>query len=303
MAMDAMNHLQHPTTTVRLFWGFVGRVLRDFRRNQGLLLAGAIAYYSLLSIVPMTILGVFVFSHFLQEQQLQQVFSIYLGMMIPGYSTTLAEQVQVFYGHRNMIGIVGLLAMLFFSSIAFSMLENAMSLIFYHRVRGSRRNILVSAVIPYIYIFLIGLGMIGVSMTVLLVSNLNTPDIVVFGWDFDLVGLAVYLLGLLGEFFLFSSVYLVMPAVRVKFRYALVGGLTAMLLWELSRRILVWYYAAVSMVDLIYGPIAIVIGALLSVEVAAIIILLGAQVIAELVADRDGLTPPPADGEGPELVG
>ena len=302
--MDAMNHLQHPTTSLRLFWRFVGRVLRDFKRNQGLLLAGAIAYYSLLSVVPLTILGVFVLSHFLQEAQLQQIFSIYLGMMIPGYSATLAEQVQVFYGHRSMIGFVGLLALLFFSSIAFSMLENAMSLIFYHRMRGPRRNLLVSAVIPYIYIFLIGVGMIGVSITVGVVSGIETPDVSIFGWDFDIVGLAVYLLGLIGEFFLFTSVYLVMPAVRVKFRYALVGGLTAMLLWEISRRVLVWYYGALSMVNLIYGPIALVIGALLSVEVAAIIVLLGAQVIAELLPGHEGqVVAPVADPTGSGLAG
>jgi YihY family inner membrane protein len=299
--MDAMNHLQHPTTSLRLFWRFVGRVLRDFKRNQGLLLAGAIAYYALLSIVPLTILGVFVLSHFLDEAQLQQIFSIYLGMMIPGYSTTLTEQVQVFYGHRSMIGFVGLLALLFFSSIAFSMLENAMSLIFYHRTRGPRRNLFVSAVIPYLYIFLIGLGMIGVSITVGVVSKFDAPDIVLFGWNFDIVALAVYLLGLLGEFFLFTSVYLVMPTVRVRFRYALAGGLTAMVLWELSRRLLVWYYAALSMVNLIYGPIALVIGALLSVEVAAIIILLGAQVIAELVSSSHP-PPPVADSTSSEPV-
>ena len=42
------------------------------------------------------------------------------------------------------------------------------------------------------------------------------------------------------------------------------------------------------MVSLIYGPIAIIVGALLCVEVAAIIILLGAQVIAELQVGREG---------------
>jgi membrane protein len=33
--------------------GFALRVLRDFQRRQGLLLAGAVAYYTLLSIVPL----------------------------------------------------------------------------------------------------------------------------------------------------------------------------------------------------------------------------------------------------------
>lgn len=54
------------------------------------------------------------------------------------------------------------------------------------------------------------------------------------------------------------------------------------MLWEITRRLLVWYYAAVSKVNVIYGSIAITVVALLSIEVVAIILLLGAQVIAEL---------------------
>ena len=41
---------------------------------------------------------------------------------------------QPFLEHRTVVGVVGFLAMLFFSSIAFSMLENALTLIFFHLV-------------------------------------------------------------------------------------------------------------------------------------------------------------------------
>jgi YihY family inner membrane protein len=86
---------------------------------------------------------------------------------------------------------------------------------------------------------------------------------------------------------MFSSIYLVMPAVRVRFRYALIGGLTATVLWEITRRVLVWYYSAISMVNIIYGSIAITVVALLSIEVVTVILLLGAQVIAELELKKD----------------
>ena len=41
---------------------FALRVLRAFRANQGLLLAGAVAYYTLLSLVPLLILALFALS-------------------------------------------------------------------------------------------------------------------------------------------------------------------------------------------------------------------------------------------------
>ena len=98
---------------------FMLRVLHDFRRNQGLLLSGAIAYYIFLSIVPMALLAVIVLSHVLDEQQLLQILSAYMAMVIPGYAVALTEQVQSFLAHRTVVGVVGLVAMLFFSSIAF----------------------------------------------------------------------------------------------------------------------------------------------------------------------------------------
>jgi len=51
--------------------------------------------------------------------------------------------------------------------------------------------------------------------------------------------------------------------------------------------VLIWYYAAISIVNIIYGSIAITVVALLSIEVVAVILLLGAQVIAELERNPD----------------
>jgi uncharacterized BrkB/YihY/UPF0761 family membrane protein len=45
--------------------------------------------------------------------------------------------------------------------------------------------------------------------------------------------------------------------------------------------VLVWYFANISLVSVIYGSFATAVVVLLSIEVASIIFLLGAQVIAE----------------------
>ena len=52
-------------------------------------------------------------------------------------------------------------------------------------------------------------------------------------------------------------------------------------LWEITRNLLVWYYRTLSLVDVIYGSLTAVVVTLLSIEIAVIILLLGAQVIAE----------------------
>ncbi len=78
-----------------------------------------------------------------------------------------------------------------------------------------------------------------------------------------------------------------MPVVRVAFRHALIGGVTVTILWEIVRRVLVWYYSVLSKVNLIYGSLAAPVVALLTLEAAAIILLLGAEVIAELERKPD----------------
>jgi YihY family inner membrane protein len=276
----------------RLF-SFLLRVLRGFKRNQGLLLSGAVAYYTLLSVVPMSILALIGLSHFTEEEKLFHTLSTYLEMIIPGYASTLTEQVRVFLVHRNVVGIIGLLVMLFFSSIAFTVLENAMSVIFFHRVRIKRRHFLISAIIPYVYILVLGLGILLVSFITGAIETLENRQLIIFGWRLSLEGtsgFALYILGILGEVLLLTSIYLVMPVVRITFRRALIGGMAATILWEITRRVLVWYYSVISMVNLIYGSFATAVVALLSTEAVALILLLGAQVIAELERKTDEST-------------
>ena len=271
------------------FFKFLVHVLSGFRRNQGLLLSGALAYYTLLSIVPMSILALLGLSHLVGERQLYQTLSTYLDMIIPGYAATLTSEVRIFLAHGRAIGIAGFFILIFFSSVAFTVLENAMSVIFYHRVKIRRRHFLVSVVIPYVYIILLGLGILIVTFIAGAIQALQNRSIVFFGLALSLqgaYGIVLYVLGIIGEIFMLTSVYLVMPVGRMTFRHALAGGVTATVLWEITRRVIVWYYSTLSMVNLIYGSFAGAVVALLGIEAASLILLFGAQVIAELERKR-----------------
>ena len=92
-----------------------------------------------------------------------------------------------------------------------------------------------------------------------------------------------------------TAVYLVMPVGPPSWRHALIGGVTATLLWEVTRHLLVWYLTRISQIQLVYGSLTTAIAALLTVEVAAIILLFGAQVITaeyERVLRGPLVTPP-----------
>lgn len=270
-------------------------VLRGFRENQGLLLAGAVAYYTLLSIIPVFALVLIVLSYFVDTQLLLETLSTFLMMATPTRIDTLTTHLETFLANWRVIGTVGILLLIFFSSLAFTVLENAMSAIFFHRQLKHRRHFFVSAVLPYIYILLLTAGFLVVSLISgwLHQHSAATPSL--FGIDINMTqttATVLYALGVFGEILLLTSVYLVMPVGRLAWSHALVGGITATILWELTRHILVWYFSTLSFVSVIYGSFATTIIILLSFEFGAIILLLGAQVIAEYERiDHGGVTP------------
>ena len=84
--------------------------------------------------------------------------------MIPSQATVLTEQVETFLAHREVIGIVGLVALVFFSSTAFTVIESAMAIIFYHRTVAQHRHFLVSMLLPYLFMTLIGVGLLLITV-------------------------------------------------------------------------------------------------------------------------------------------
>ena len=273
---------------------FAVQTLKAFRANQGLLLAGAVAYYALLSIVPLLILTVIGLSYVIEQAELLDTLGRYLEWLIPGQSRLIVAELANFLNHRDVIGWVLLATMLFFSSMAFTVLENAMSVIFIHRVAIRRRHFLVSALLPYCYILVLGVGVLLVTLVSSSLRAMGNESVDFLGRNWPLGGVSgvlLYLLGLGGEIFVITSVYLVMPVGRLSLRRALIGGVTAALLWELTRHVLVWYFATLSQVGLVYGSLTTAIAVLLSLDLAATLLLLGAQVISEYervgIADQE----------------
>ena len=277
LSHQAKHVLKHPGD-------FILRTLKAFRANQGLLLAGAVAYYALLSIVPLLILAIIALSHVVDQAELLQTLGRYLEWLVPSQSRAIIAELANFLENRAVIGGVLLVTMLFFSSLGFAVLDNAMSVIFFHRLAVHKRHFLVSALLPYCYILVLGAGLLVVTLMANSLQAIGQEYLKVLGREWSLSGLSgvlLYLLGLAGEIFAVTSVYYVMPVGRLSPSHALIGGVTAALLWEITRHALVWYFTTLSQASVLYGSLTTAIVVLLSLETGATILLLGAQVIAE----------------------
>jgi YihY family inner membrane protein len=263
---------------------FTVQCLKGFRANQGLLLAGAVAYYSLLSILPLLMLAVVALSHIIAQDELLAAVGRYLNWLVPGQAQPIVAEVAHFLEHRDLVGGVLVITMLFFSSLAFTVLENAMCVIFKHRVEIRRRHFLISAVMPYCYILSLGIGLLLVTLVAGSLQVMGEESVRLFGYSWSLNGVSgvlLYMLGLAGEVLVLSSIYLVMPVGRLSLSHALIGGVTAALLWEIARRILVWYFSTLSQVNVVYGSMTTAIIVMFSLEIGATLLLFGAQVISE----------------------
>ena len=267
-------------------------MLRAFRANQGLLLAGAVAYYTLLSIVPLLILMVIALSQVIDQAELLATLRHALEHVAPGQGNALVIELAAFLKHRDVIGWVLLATMLFFSSLAFKVLENAISVIFLHRVATQQRHFLVAALLPLIYIMFIGIALFIGTLVLAQLIAIGDTELRIVGHSWSLGGISRFMLYLAGvgiEILVISAIYFFMSAGRISPSHALIGGATAGVLWEIIRHALAWYFATLSQVSVVYGSLTTAIVVLLSFEIAAALLLLGAQVIAEY--ERFGTTP------------
>ena len=220
----------------------------------------------------------------IDQRELLGTLGRYLEWLVPGQAKAIVAELDTFMMKRGDIGWLLFATMLFFSSLAFTVLENAMSVIFLHRVVERKRRYIFSALIPYVYILSLAVGLLLVTLVAGSLQAVGKESVDLFGREWSLSGVSgvlLYLLGLAGEIFVLTSVYLVMPAGRLDWRHALIGGITAALLWEITRHVLVWYFATLSQVNVVYGSLTTAIVVLLSLEIAATLLLLGAQVISE----------------------
>jgi membrane protein len=265
---------------------FASRVLRDFfLHNHGLLLTAAVAFNMMLSLIPLSAVLIVIVSHFFDETLLLDTLTAEISLIAPGFTPILTDVLGGFLRTRGVVGWVGLGSLLIFSSFAFRVLADAISIIFHQPLPTHKRKFWVSALMPYLFIIIVAGGLIAVTTVNAIIDVQSQREHFLFGFQLSLhqhFNHLVYLTGLLGLVLLFTLFYRIMPVARIPFRLALAGGLTATILWEIVRHLLVSYYTNFSMVNILYGSMATIIIVLLTMEAIALILLLGAQVIADL---------------------
>jgi len=261
---------------------FARSIFAGFLRNKGLLLAGGVGYNALLSIIPLLIILLGILSRFFAQEQISRVVAAELLFIIPLQTEQFITIIQAFSEGGRVINWVLVAILLLFSSLAFRMFEDAIAIIFRDIAHHPRRSFWKSALLPYLFITVLGLGLMLITALTTSFAAMADRQSSLLGFNISLTGMFLSLFGYCGIILMCTLLYKITPLVDISWRRAFGGGIIAASLWEGTRHAVVWYLENISMVKSVYGSISTVIVVLLLMEVAAAILLLGAQTIALL---------------------
>ena len=252
---------------------------------KGLLLASAVAYNALLSAIPIAAVLAVILSQFMDDRSAYDVISRELGWVAPTQAAAIATDLATFVEHRDLVGGIGVFVLLFFSALAFRMLDQAFEAIFGAHAPRDRRGYWIRVALPYAFVVVLCVFVIVLTLVSSWIESFAGRTVLLLGRELafpQVHGLMWVALGLVVQGAVFTVIYIIMPSSHIPWRRAVIGGASAAVMWEITRRVMVWYFTNVSLVSVIYGSLETVVVILLMMEAGAIIVLLGAQVIAEL---------------------
>jgi len=254
---------------------------KDFSSNQGYLLSAALAFYILLSLIPLLILTVIVLANIIEESTLLSIVSVELSGVFPAVMDSFTLQVQQAYTSRTLFGYLGTISLIIFSSLIFRTLQKIMKIIF--PCTNKRRLHLSNIIIPYLYMLVFLLISFVFSVLSTMIDTINKTNWTIFSFTLDispLVGNLTQILILLANFSLLVLFYKIVPQIKIKWKHAIYAAFFVGIIWICIKQILLLFFQNFSSVSIIYGALSSFFILLISLEIFSLILLLGAQFIA-----------------------
>ena len=275
---------QRPSTRI------ARRALTGFALHDGADVASGMAYFAILSLFQVVVLGVIVFSLAVGEGEARRLLIDQLESALPLEPGTVGAIVESIIESRGGVTLVSL-AILAWGAIGFF---GALS-------TGVGRAFATTTRRPFWQDKLIGLLLLGgaglltlVSVGIGLAEGIATrlADRIPGGERSgallaDLFGL---LLAILLVLVALLVIYRVVPNRAVTFRQVLPGAIVAALLFTALRAGFTWYATDVARYESFFGPISTVISLLVFLHLASMVVLLGAEIArANVLEDEEAL--------------
>jgi membrane protein len=251
-------------------------LIRDWLSGEISVRAMSLAYTTLLSIVPLLVFAFSILKGLGARGDLKFILEQFFAPL-GGASDQLAESVLQFV--RNMrgdlLGTIGLIFLVYTVVTTIQKVEKS----FNHLWRVDRPRSFLRRFSEYLALMILGPILLAVALA-LLASAERSPfalwinAITPLAWTLSAVGkILPYLIVTV----IFTFMYAFIPNTKVQFRAALIGGITAGVVWALVGKVFTAYIVYASSLIAIYTGFAIVLTTLIWVYLSWLILLIGAQ--------------------------
>lgn len=255
------------------FFLIIREIAREFYTIEGTSRAAALAYTTLLSLVPLLVALTQVVQQYFRklfpgwESQVDNILNIVLPYQSPQITYNLAKFAQ----NAQAASTLGAIVFMIIAFRLFLAVELTINQIWKVRIgRGYRQKI-----IAFTMLFFWGPLLMGLSFTTNKSLQRNPYLHMVFKHDIIFVVAPIVIL-----FIAFTMLFWLVPATRVQFNAAVVGALVTTVLFSLVR----WAFGIYAdhlfhgRFNLIYGTVGLALVFLVAIEVMWVVILLGVEV-------------------------
>ena len=257
-------------------FGLLWPSIKKFNTDNGFFLASGIAFNVLINLIPLILLLLAVVGTYLyNDQAVLDHLRAYFRDMLPALDPKFMKFVTDIIQTRHIVGIIGFIGLLWFSTFVFGSLRIAFDIVF--RVKKSRKflpgigvdllMILLAGVLLFVSMFL--------SSAMAALQNIRGPVPVVIGpavqW------LLKYALPFVLTLCLFFLIYKILPFKKVYLKSALQAALVASLLWELAKHLFTWYVVHVAQYSVLYGKLNALVLFVLWVYYSSAVVVLGGE--------------------------
>lgn len=267
---------------LRSAWDIFWEARNSFSRDGCLNLSAALAFYTILSIIPFLFILVSLSGYLLgsSEQAFQVVIS-FGDRLFPQSSDLILREVRALAQRAKLFGWVGFFSLIWTASIVFSSLEFALSIVF--RVER-RRNFMQSK--------LLAISMIPGAMVIFFFSLFITGftrimesyDLTFWGISLAKSNFLEFLVGYLLPYLVlaisFTAIYKIIPPTKISFRHALAGGASCAFLFEIVKHFFTWYVKRSSPYSIVYGSLETIIILVVWVFYSAAVLLFCAELVS-----------------------
>ncbi|GAV19438.1 membrane protein [Mariprofundus micogutta] len=261
---------RHTTHLLR----FAYRVLERFITDKCIQRASALAYASLLAIVPMVALGFSVFTSFQAfDAMAGSVSDSLLNYLLPTSQKAVQDYLGTVADKTTAISVFGVIGLLFTATALLNTIEEAFNDIW----RITRARAWLSKFITFWATLTLAPILIGASISITsYIVALPVVSDVAEGASY--ISKAPFIVPWLMSSLAMAVMYSVLPNTSVPFRYAAVGGLVAGALFEWTKSGFAFYVTEVANYERLYGALSTLPIFLIWIYLIWVVVLLGSEI-------------------------